>query len=251
MDQSREKSPKVESLSGKNPFMDVRVRRAIYLGINEEAIVKNVMNGFAVPIGQMYPKSIYGHDESIKRPDFNPEKAKLLLREAGYPDGFSVTLDTPNDRYVNDEQIAQTIAADLSRIGIRVAVNAMPKATFFPTMDRRETSFSLIGWACNPNDAFRFFIPNTHTEDKVKGTGRYNAGLYSNPKVDKLIQTLALTVQPEERLKLMYEIQRIVMDDQAYIPLHTQVNVHAKSKRVIWKQRADEYHLYFDMDLTN
>jgi len=250
MDQKREKSPKVDSPTGKNPFLDVRVRRAIYLGINEDAIVKHVMNGFAVPIGQMYPKSTLGYDESIKRSPYDPEKAKALLKEAGYPNGFGVTLDAPNDRYVNDEQIAQAVAADLSRIGIRVKVNAVPKETYFPMTDRREPSFSMIGWANNPPDAIRFFIPIAHTEDKAKGTGRYNTGMYSNPKVDALSQRLANTVKHEERLKLMFEIQRIILDDQAFIPLHAQVNIHAKSKKVLWKQRADEYHIYYDIDLA-
>jgi peptide/nickel transport system substrate-binding protein len=226
MDQKREKSPKVDSPTGKNPFLDVRVRRAVYLGINEDAIVKHVMNGFAVPMGQMYPRTTLGYDESIVRPPYDPEKAKALLKEAGYPNGFGVTLDTPNDRYINDEQIA------------------------FPMTDKRETSFSLIGWANNPPDAIRFFGPIAHTEDKEKGLGRYNTGMYSNPKMDALTQKLGNTVKHEERLKIMFETQRLIMEDQAFIPLHAQVNIHAKSKKVLWKQRADEYHIYYDIDLA-
>jgi peptide/nickel transport system substrate-binding protein len=250
MDQSREKSPKVESPTGKNPFLDVRVRRAVYLAINEEAIVKHVMNGFATAAPQMYPSSIFGYDESIKRPAYDPEKAKALLKEAGYPNGFAVTLDAPNDRYVNDDQIAQAVAADLARVGIKVKVNAIPKNTFFPLLDRFDSSFSLIGWGNNPPDAIRFLDTNTHTIDKTKGLGRYNYGMYSNPKVDKLIQDSSRTLKQEERAKLMKEAQRIALvEDQAYIPLHFQVNIHAKTKKLKWVPRADNYHIYHDMEL--
>lgn len=251
MDQNREMSPKLESPTGKNPFMDVRVRRAFYLGINEEAIAKHVMNDFALPIGQMYPASIFGYDKDLKRPAFDPQKAKALLKEAGYPDGFSVTLDSPNDRYVNDEQSAQAIAADLSRIGIKVKVNAIPKNTYFPMMDRFESSFSLIGWACNPPDAIRFLDTTAHTVDDAKGRGRYNYGHYSDKKVDELIEAASRSVKQEERLKLMTEAQRIaVAEDVAFIPLHAQVNLHAKTKKLIWQPRADNYHIYFEMDLA-
>jgi peptide/nickel transport system substrate-binding protein len=251
MDQAREKSPKVESPTGKNPFLDVRVRRAFYLAINEEAIAKHVMNGFALPIGQMYPASIYGYDDTLKRPAHDPEKAKALLREAGYPNGFTVTLDAPNDRYVNDAEIAQAVAADLARIGVKVRVNAIPKNTFFPVLDRFDSSFSLIGWGCNPPDAIRFLDTNTHTVDNAQGLGRYNYGHYSNKKVDQLIQAASRTVKPQERLKLMVEAQRIaVAEEVAYIPLHAQVNLHGKSKKLVWAQRADNYHIYFDMDLS-
>ena len=201
MDQDREKSPKVESPTGKNPLMDVRVRKAIYLGIDEEAIVKYVMNDFALPAGQFYPKVVFGYDESITRPAYNPEKAKELLKEAGYPDGFGITLDSPNDRYVNDEKIAQAVAASLTKIGIKVKVNAIPKKTFFPMTDRRETSFFLIGWACADGDASAYLDGIAHTYDKAKGYGRYNRGRYSNPKADALIEAASATVNSEERLK--------------------------------------------------
>jgi len=249
MDQAREKSPRLESPTGKNPFLDARVRRAFLLAINEEAIVKHVMNGFAEVAGQMVPPMVYGFDESIKRPAYDPEKAKALLKDAGYPNGFAVTLDAPNDRYVNDAQIAQAIAADLARIGVRVKVNAIPKNTFFPMTDRRETSFNLMGWACNPPDAIRFMTANAHSDDPKLKLGAANAGNYSNPKVDKLIETVSRTVKADERLRLLQETQRLLMEDVAFIPLHTQVNIHAKIKRLKMTLRADAYHIYHEMEL--
>jgi peptide/nickel transport system substrate-binding protein len=248
MDHDRVESPKIESPTGKNPLMDVRVRKAIYLGIDEEAIVKHVMNDFAVPASQFYPSAVFGYDDSIKRPAYNPEKAKTLLKEAGYPEGFAITIDSPNDRYVNDEKIAQAIAASLARIGLQVKVNAIPKKTFFPMTDRRETSFFLIGWSCADGDASAFLDGITHTYDKERGYGRYNRGRYSNPKVDALIEAASSTVDQNERLKNMQEAQRIaLLEDQSIIPLHFQEDIYAKSKKLNWKPRADHYLWYYDM----
>ena len=248
MDHDREKSPKVDSPTGKNPLMDVRVRKALYLGIDEEAIVKYVMNGFAEPAGQFYPSAVFGYDDSIERPAYDPEKAKALLKEAGYPDGFGITFDSPNDRYVNDEKIAQAVASSLAKIGIKVKVNAIPKKTFFPMTDRRETSFFLIGWSCADGDASAYLDGIAHTYDTDKGYGRYNRGRYSNAKVDALIEAASATVDQEERLKNMKAAQKLaLLEDQSVIPLHYQVDLYAKSKSLNWKPRADHYFWYADM----
>jgi len=251
MDHDRARSPKAKGPDGKNPLMDARVRRAIYMGIDEEAIAKHVMNGFAVPAGQFYPSAVYGYDDAIKRPAYDPEKARALLKEAGYPDGFELTIDSPNDRYVNDEKIAQAIAASLSRIGIKCRVNALPKKTFFPMTDRRETSFFLIGWACADGDGSSFLDGITHTYDKDKGYGRYNRGRYSNQRVDELIEAASGTVNQKERLDCMLRAQRTaLMEDQNIIPLHYQVDLYAKAKNLNWTPRADHYLRYFDMSLA-
>jgi len=249
MDHDRPDSPKVKSPDGKNPFMDARVRKAIYLGINEPAIVQHVMNGFAEPASQFYPSAVFGYDPSIERPPYSPDKAKALLKEAGYPDGFEATLDSPNDRYVNDDKIAQAIASQLARIGVKVKVNAIPKKTFFPMTDRRETSFFLIGWACADGDASAFLDGIAHTYDIDAGYGRYNRGRYSNPEVDKLIESASATVDQDERLQAMREAQRIALvEDQAFIPLHYQVDLYAKSDKVVFEPRADHYFWYADMN---
>ena len=252
MDHDRPDSPKVKSATGKNPLMDVRVRKAIYLGIDEDAIVKHVMNDFAVPASQFYPREVFGYDESVKRPAHDPQKAKELLKEAGYPDGFELTLDSPNDRYVNDEKIAQAVASSLAKIGLKVNVNAIPKKTFFPMTDRRETSFFLIGWACGDGDASAYLDGIAHSYDKDKGYGRYNRGRYSNPKVDELIEASSATLKQEERLKSMQEAQRIaLLQDQSVIPLHYQVDLYAKSNKLTWQPRADHYLWYYDMSFKD
>lgn len=248
MDQDREKSPKAKGPDGKNPLLKTKVRKAIYLGINEAAIIKHVMNGFAFPAGQFYPKAVFGFDKSIKRPAYNPKKAKQLLKEAGYPNGFEITISSPNDRYINDEKIAQAVAANLAKLGIKITVNALPKKTFFPMTDRREASFFLIGWACADGDASAFLDGIAHTYDKERGYGRYNRGRYSNPEVDKLIEAAGATVNQKERLAAMQKAQKIALEqNQAFIPLHFQVDLYAKAKKLNWTPRADHYMRYNEM----
>ncbi len=245
MDQGRKKTPYVQ---GKNPFLDVRVRKAIYYGINEDMIVKYIMNTFAKPAGQYNPEVVFGYDPTIKRPAYNPEKAKKLLKEAGYPNGFQVTLDAPNDRYVNDEQIAQAIASSLARIGIRVKVNALPKATFFPKTDRLDTSFFLIGWASSDGDGSSFLDGIVHTHDTAKGYGRYNRGRYSNPKVDALIEQAGVTLDQNKRLELMRKAQKIALcEDQNVIPLHFQVDLYASKKSIDFQPRTDTHMYVYDI----
>ena len=250
MDQDREISPKAKGPDGKNPLLKLKVRKALYYGINEDAIIKHVMNGVAFPASQFYPKAVFGYDETIKRPAYSPEKAKQLLKEAGYPNGFEITISSPNDRYVNDDKIAQAVASSLAKLGIKINVQAIPKKTFFPMTDRREASFFLIGWSCATGDASAFLDGIAHTHDKTKGYGRYNRGRYSNPEVDKLIEAASATVNQKERLEYMQKAQRIaLLQDQAFIPLHFQVDLYAKFEKLNWKARADHYFCYYDMSM--
>lgn len=247
MDQNREISPGAKGADGKNPLLNQKVRQALYLGIDEDAIVKHVMNGFAFPASQFYPSAVFGYDNTIKRPAFNPEKAKALLKEAGYPNGFELTITTPNNRYVNDEKIAQAVASSLSRIGIKMKVNALPKETFFPMTDRLEASFMLIGWACADGDGSSFLDGIAHSYDKVLGFGRYNRGRYSNPAVDAKIKAASATVNQKERLANMQAAQKVAMDDQAFIPLHYEVDLYGKTRDLKWTPRVDHYCVYGEM----
>jgi len=246
-DHARENSPFIEGVD-KNPFQDVRVRKAFYYGIDQDSIVKYIMGGFAVAAGQFYPKAVNGHDDSVTRPAYDPEKAKALLAEAGYADGFTVTLDSPNDRYINDEKIAQAVASSLAKIGITVKVNAIPKASFFPKANDANSSFNLIGWACTDGDGSAFLDANVHTYNPELGYGRYNGGRYSNPEVDAMIEKSASILDPEEREQLMIDIMhKALLEEQNIIPLHYQVDLYALSKKVEMQPRADNYMYFFDM----
>ena len=250
MDQHREKSPYVEGCD-KNPFLDPRVRKAFYLGINEDAIVKHIMGGFAVAAGQYYPVAVNGYDKGTTRPAYDPEKAKALLKEAGYENGFTVTLDSPNDRYINDEKIAQAVASSLAKIGITVKVNAIPKASFFPKANDTDSSFNLIGWACTDGDGSAFLDANVHTYDQDKGYGRYNGGRYSNPGVDAIIERSAKILDADARKKLLIQVMhKALVGEQNIIPLHYQVDLYATAKKVKLAPRADNYLYFYDMKLN-
>ena len=246
-DQAREKSPYISGVA-KNPFQDVRVRKAFYYGINQDEIVKYIMGGFAEAAGQYYPSAVAGYDPSVKRPAYDPDKARALLKEAGYADGFEVVLDSPNDRYINDEKIAQAVAASLAKIGITVEVNAIPKASFFPKANDTDSSFNLIGWACSDGDGSSFLDANVHTYDQEAGYGRYNGGRYSNPKVDALIEESAGILDAAKREKVLQEVPHIaLLEEQNIIPLHFQVDLYANSEKLYFEPRADTYLYFFDM----
>jgi peptide/nickel transport system substrate-binding protein len=246
MDHPRTDSPYV---TGKiNPFADVRVRRAIYYAINEKNIVKYIMNGFAEPAGQFQPHVVFGFDDSIKRVDFDPVKAKKLLAEAGYPNGFEVVMDAPNNRYINDEQIAQAVASDLAKVKIKVKVNAMPKSAYFPKVNSSDSSFNMLGWSNSDGDASSFLDACVHTYDQDKGYGRYNGGRYSNPEVDRLIEESDVTIDQVKRLELMKKAQKIALvDDQNIIPLHYQVDLYAFNNKINFKPRIDSHLYVFEM----
>jgi peptide/nickel transport system substrate-binding protein len=248
MDQHREQSPYVEGVES-NPFLDVRVRKALYHGIDEDAIVEHIMGGFAVPAGQYYPAAVTGYDPNVTRPPYDPDKARQLLKEAGYEDGFTVTLDTPNDRYINDDKIAQAVASSLAKIGINVKVNAIPKGSFFPKANDADSSFNLIGWACSDGDGSAYLDANAHTYDPERGYGRYNGGRYSNPEVDAIIQESSTVLEPEKREALLIEAtHKALLEDQNIIPLHFQVNMYAMEDNLKMSPRADGYLYFFDME---
>ncbi|MCD6581114.1 MAG: ABC transporter substrate-binding protein [Desulfuromusa sp.] len=246
MDHPRADSPYV---TGKiNPFADVRVRRAIYYAINEKNIVKYIMNGFAEPAGQFQPHVVFGYDDSIKRVSFDPAQAKKLLADAGYPNGFEVVMDAPNNRYINDEQIAQAVASDLAKVKIKVKVNAMPKSAYFPKVNSSDSSFIMLGWSNSDGDASSFLDACVHTYDQDKGYGRYNGGRYSNPEVDRLIEESDVTIDQVKRLELMKKAQKIALvDDQNIIPLHYQVDLYAFNNKINFKPRIDSHLYVFEM----
>lgn len=239
LDVGRDKTPTIPS-SPPNPLKDLRVRQAMYYGINEEAIVKYVMNGLAQPAGQLFPEPVVGYNPAIKRYPYDPEKARQLLTEAGYPNGFEVRLDAPNDRYVNDDKIARAVASQLAKIGIRVQVNAYPKAKFFQDEEDGKSSFYLIGWANNNGDGCATFEYLLHTRDDAKNLGSANnSTYYSNPELDRLTELASHTLDPDTRVRYLQEAVAIAMHDLVHIPLHYQYDLYGISRDVVWTPRRD------------
>jgi peptide/nickel transport system substrate-binding protein len=239
LDVGRDKTPGIAS-SPPNPLKDPRVRQAIMAAIDNRLIVKTIMGGNAAPADQLFPEGVVGYDPSIKlaRPD--PERAKRLLAEAGYAKGFTVRLDGPNDRYVNDAGILQAVAAQLARVGITVQVNALPKSRFFAEDEQGNNTFFLIGWADTNGDGAGTFDHLLHTPDAVHGYGEANTSThYSNPAVDRLDEQASREFDPVRRAALLQQANRLVMQDLPHIPLHYQLDIYAVSDRVQWSPRRD------------
>ncbi|AZR73393.1 hypothetical protein BBF96_08365 [Anoxybacter fermentans] len=231
----------------KGPFADLRVRKAVYHAINEDEIVRYVMNGHAYPAGQFFPETVFGYNPEIKRLEYNPEKARELLKEAGYPDGFTITLDAPNDRYVNDAQIAQAIAIQLAKVGIKVNLQIQPKSSYFKKILARDTDFYLLGWMNSDGDGSGTLEGLLHTPEGRYG--RFNMGNYSNPEVDRLVEEAARTIDPEKRLKIMQQAVKVAIEDVAQIPLHYQEDIYAIADYVIWTPRPDKYIKAYEIKL--
>ncbi len=225
--------------AGPNPFADVRVRRALYHAVDIDGVIKAVMGGSGAPATQFVTSPIYGYNPAVKRLAYDPARAKALLAEAGYPNGFTARLDCPNDRYVNDAALCEAAAGQLSKVGLRITPNAVPKAVFFPQIDRFDTSFYLAGWGTLDTGATLSAI--VQTNDKEKGTGRINRGRYSNPEVDALIQKGRQTLDDREREALYRKAIEVAMGEVAWVPLHQQEMILGVRKGLTFQPRFDEY----------
>ena len=240
MDQKRDELL-YSNIKGKNPFKDVRVRRAVYLAIDEETIKARVMRGAALPTALMVGAAVRGFQADMnKRPAYDAEAAKKLLAEAGYPNGFEVTMNCPNDRYVNDLAICQAVAANLARVGIKINLAAETKVTYFPKILRRDTSFYLLGWTPSTVDSHDTLsaILATPTD---KGQGQFNLGAYSNPKLDELTSKIQSETDQGKRNEYIREAFKIHQDDIGHIPLHQQALAWGYSNKVSLVQLPNNY----------
>jgi peptide/nickel transport system substrate-binding protein len=247
MDSDRELSPYVTDKEGKplpkNPLKDPRVRKAISKAINRAAIVDKVMEGEAVPAGQLLAEGMFGTTKNLKVEPYDSEGAKRLLAEAGYPNGFGLTIHAPNNRYVNDAKVAQAVAQMLARVGIATKVEAMPSATFFPQATELKFSFMLVGWGSGTGEASSPLKALVTTYSRDKGFGTANRGRYSNPKVDALVEEALTTVDDPKREALLQRATEIAVNDTAVVPLHFQVNLWATRNGITYAPRTDELTL--------
>ena len=221
MDQKRDEL-QFSNVKGKNPFKDKRVRQAFYQAIDVDGIAKTVMRGAATPIAEMFPPQVKGFAPDLaKRLPYDPEASKKLLAEAGYPSGFEVKLNCPNDRYVNDASICQAVAANLARVGVKINLEAETKGTYFPKILRRDTSFYMLGWTSSTVDAHNVMYPIMSSPGEG-GRGQFNLGAYSNPKVDELTVKVGSETDDKKRNEMIREAIKIHQDDVGHIPLHQQ-----------------------------
>ena len=227
-------------VKGKNPFQDRRVRQAFYQAIDVKAIQARVMRNQSRPTGMLYGPGVNGFVEANDtRYPYDPEASKKLLAEAGYPNGFGVTLDCPNDRYVNDEAICQAVTAMLARANIRITLAAQTRLKYFAEISNPEykTSFYMLGWTPNTYDAHNSLFNLTGSRNGIRGV--FNDGGYSNPKLDELIDQMAIETNPAKRQMLIDGASKIIYDDAAFIPLHQQTVVWAAKSNIDLQQLAD------------
>jgi len=240
MDQKRDEL-QFSNVKGKNPFKDKRVRQAFYQAIDIEGIQKTVMRGASRPTALLVGPGVNGFDPALnKRLPYDPDGAKKLLAEAGYPNGFEVTMNCPNDRYVNDARICQAVAANLARIGVKINLAAETKGTYFPKVLRRDTSFYMLGWSPTTYDSHNALSALTRCVDD-KGAGQFNLGAYCNPELDKLILAIQGETDKSKRAQLISEAFRIHAADVGHLPLHQQSLAWGVSKKVDLVQLADNY----------
>jgi len=241
MDQARQQSPFSAAADGKNPMVDVRVRRALSMAINREALVDRIMEGEGIPTGQLVPEGYFGHVPGLKPVAFNPEGAKKLLAEAGYGDGFKLTFHASNDRYPNDAKIAQAIGQMFTRIGVATEVVTMPGAVYFPRASKLEFSLIMGGAAVETGEASGVLGPLLATFGPTKGAG--NRGRYSSPAFDAAFDAALTTVDDAKREELLRKAMQTGMDDVGVIPLFFMVKTWGLRNGLAMKARADGYTL--------
>ena len=254
LDSFRDQTPQITDKAGqpleKNPLKDVRVRKALNKAVNRQAIVERLMEGEAIPAGGLLAEGFFGVSPKLKPEPFDQEGARKLLAEAGYPNGFTMTIHGPNDRYVNDEKVLQAVGAMFTRVGIDTKVVAMPWATYAGQSSAPAFSFSvmLVGWGAGTGEMSSPLRSLIATPNREKGMGFSNRGRYSTPKVDEILFQALATVDDGKRDKLLQEASELAMlTDAALVPLHYQIKLWAARKGLVYTPRADEFTLAHEL----
>ncbi|ARP51991.1 binding-protein-dependent transport protein [Alcaligenes faecalis] len=230
---------KYSSIKGKNPFADQRVREALYVAIDIEAIKKAVMRGSSAPTGTMVAPQVHGYTKELaQRLPYSQDRAKELLKEAGYDNSLTFTLDCPNDRYINDEAICQAIVGMWAKVGVKANLNAMPRATYFPKVQSFDSSAYMFGWGVPTFDALYTLQSLMHSKGEG-ADGSFNFGGYENPEVDALIDQIKTETDTAKRDAAIHKVLEIHAKEVGHIPLHDQIIPWAMAKKVNVIHRAD------------
>ncbi len=225
----------------KNPFKDLRVRQALSLAINRAAIVERTMEGNAAVANQAIPAGFFGTSAKIPAAAFDAEKARALLTEAGYPQGFQVELFCPNDRFANDAKICEAVAQFLTRINIKTQLTALPSTVFFPRRAKLEFGLHMAGWGSLTGESSYFLGAQIHTPAKELGLGAINTNGISDPEIDKIIQAARPVLDDTKRKALLETAMELAMQRHYVIPALTfQVLSAGRADKVTYETRADE-----------
>lgn len=246
-DHFRASSPYATDQNGKplpnNPLQNLKVRQAINLAISRDAIARHVMKGDSVPTTQIVPAGFFGHDAALVPPAADPAKAKALLAEAGYPQGFKLTLHCTNDRYLNDAKVCEAIGQMLSQVGLKMTVQAMPYSVLLPRLAGNDADASMYMWGIGAvtGDSLPPLRTVTQTRDKQSGQGASNYGRYSDPQLDQLIEKAAVAMNPAERENLQKAAAREVAQSLGIVPIHNLKASWAMRKGLSLTPRADGF----------
>ncbi len=242
MDQARDKLVYGNVPGNKNPFKDVRVRRALYHAIDIEALKTKLMSGLAIPTGGLTPSSNASFDDAAlqTRLPFDVAAARKLMADAGFANGFEVTLDCPNNRYINDEEICSALAAMWAQLKVKVKVNAMPRVLYFPKLEKLDTSLFMYGWGGSVTDAEAILTPLLRNRGD-KGVGNYNYGNFRNDKADALAAQSSVEPDPKKREQQIRGALAELREQVNVIPLHRQVIPWAARANVTAVHRADNW----------
>ena len=244
-------SPKIADNDGRplpvNPFRDQRVRTAVNLAIDRDAIRDRIMNGQSLPHNQFMLPGQYGYDPDLPPLRFNPAEAKRKLADSGYTDGFRLTMDCQNDRFVNDAAICQAVAQMLTRVGIATTPEVMPHAVWVPKANRHEFSFFTTFWTIDTPEPSVMLISQLATPDAARGRGAFNRSTYSNAAFDATLDQALTTTDAKAREKLLVRAIDIAGRDQAQVPLHRQFNIEAMDRRFKHLPRNDGHMLAADI----
>jgi peptide/nickel transport system substrate-binding protein len=250
LDQNRDVTPfAFDKASGQplaaNPLKDIRVREALSRAINRQAIAERIFDGQAIPAGGLLPDGFFGASPNLKPQPLDLAGAQRLLREAGFPNGFKLTLHGPNDRYPEDDKVLQALAPMFTRAGIEASVVPMPWATYASQAAAPNYAFSamLVGWGSDTGETSSPLRSLLATPNRELGFGASNRGRYSNPKVDEVLGKALQTVDPAAREKLLFEASETALRDFGLIPLYYQVNLWAMRSNLTYQARTDEYTL--------
>ena len=241
-DSNRHISPHVKNNDGTpafpNPLRKWEVRKAISMAINRQAIVDRVMEGAAIPASQLLPGGFFGFNPDLKIEPYDPEGAKKLLAKVGFPDGFRLTVHSPNDRYVNDGKVTEAIAQMLTRVGIKCEVTTLSKSVYFSRGTKLEYSFGMFSNGSDTGESSAPLRSIVHT--RTESFGRSNRARYSNVIFDAKLEEALVTVDDAKREQLLQEAMGVVINDYGQIPTHYQVNTWALRKGLTYLGRTDE-----------
>jgi peptide/nickel transport system substrate-binding protein len=255
VDHLERQSPFVTDRQGqplqRNPFRDLRVRQAVNIAVNREAIVSRVMDGAAEATGQLMPRGWIGWTPTLPPPPYDPEGARRLLAEAGFPDGFNLTIHCSNNRYVNDERICQALGQMLTRVGVQTTVQALPFAPWITAASRQEYSMLFGGWGIDTAEPSSPLGSLLATYDRATGQGASNRSRYSNPEVDRLVAQGLATLDDEQRRQIFIRATEIAMRDVGFVPMHHQVNLWGVRRGLTHTARADEWTLGMSVQPAN